>query len=306
MKKRSTVLVTAVLCGLAFAFCLVGCSSANDASEEQEAASSQEEHASANVLENGDMVVEGIYIDESYAGSDAEEDVKRLYVFSTITASSGTLEVSSASFSLTASRDGATDSLSSLDVIQYDSDSGSALANQATSYTCTNTIAKVLPGSSEKLILPFNVPSFYLQEGATFSLSDSKGISNGITFGFDVVQDMENPGSIAQVADAEGYAAAMQAREDADPEIAQDVMDRLSGYEYYESTSGLTQKYYFDGDQFVASALGKENPGIYTVKNGYLACVQDSTGWVTWIPWEYSDASENGISIDIGELFVEK
>lgn len=292
--KRRALTLAIALCGLVFACCLVGCNSSNNAPQE------------VDVLENGNMTVEGTYIDESYAGSDADEDIKRLYLFTEITATNGTLEISSASFSLNASRDDATDSLTSIDVIQYDTDGGSALAKLATSYSCTNTITKILPGSSEKLVIPFNVPSFYLQEGTIFSLSDSKSVSDDITFGFGFIQDAETLESIAQSADSEGYAAAMEAREDASPEVAQDVMNKLDGYEYYQSVGGLMQKYYFEGNRVIASISGRENPGTYTVKNGYLACTQDSTGWVTWIPWEASDTSQNGIDLEIGELFVEK
>lgn len=288
MKRKCLSLFTSVLCGLVLVFCFAGCGSSN-----------------TDILENDDMVVQGVYVDESYAGSNADKDVKRLYIFSEITASSGTLKVSSAGFTLDVSRDDATDSLNSSDVIQSDTDGGSALANIASSYTCSNIITEVLPGSSAKLVIPFNVPSFYLQEGSTFELSDSHGISDGIKFGFDIVQDAESLESIAQSADSEGYAAAMTAREDASPEVAQDVMNRLNGYEYYSSVGGLTQKYKFAGNRFVASSLGRENPGTYVVKNGYLACTQDATGWVTWIPWE-ADSSENGIKLDIGNLFVEK
>ncbi len=315
MKKRNRKFLLAictVLCSLTFAVGLFGCGTSSGASSgtsgESSSASSQDatENASANVLENEDMTVKGVYVDESYAGSNADKDIKRLYIFSEITASTGTLEISSASFNMNVSRDKASDSLSSLDVIQYDSDGGSTLETLATSYTCTNTITKVLPGSSAKLAIPFNVPSFYLQEGATFSLSDSKGISDGITFGFDVIQDAENLESIAQSVDSEGYTAAMVARADASPEIAQDVMNKLDGYEYYQSRGGIVQKYYFEGDRFVAKAAGIENPGSYQVKNGYLACIQDSTGWITWIPWKASDTSQNGIDLDIGEMFTEK
>ncbi len=304
MKRRILALVTA-LCSLVFALCLSGCSSSNGASDNssQEA---PEENVSADVLENDNMTVEGAYIDESYAGSDADEDVKRLYIFTEITASSGTLEISSASFNLSVSRDGATDSLSSMDVIQYDTDGGSTLTTLASSYTCTNVITKIHPGSSAKLIIPFNVPSYYLQEGATFNLGGPNGVADNITFGFGFIQNAENPESIAQLADSEGYTTAMTAREDASPEVAQDVMNRLNGYEYYQSKGSLMQKYSFEGNRFVASAAGLENPGTYTVKNGYLACTQDSTGWVTWIPWEASDTSENGINLDIGESFTEK
>lgn len=308
MKKRYLPALAFVLFG-AMLFCgLAGCSASDNSSEEAPGDISQEvtESEEANVLQNKDMTVEGVYVDESYDGSSSDEDIKRLYIFSQITASSGTLEVSSASFDLAVSREDATDTLKSYDVIQNDTDGGSALSNLATSYTCTNVITKILPGSSAKLAIPFNVPSFYLQEGADFSLSDSAGISDGITFGFDVIQDSENLESIAQTADAEGYAAAIEAREDASPEGAQDIMNRLDGYEYYESVGGVTQRYSFDGDRFVASVLGRENPGTYTVKNGYLACTQDSTGWVTWIPWEASDKYENGIALDLGGLFVEK
>ena len=304
-RKRHALTLATALCGLMFACCLVGCNSSNNAPQEA-TEDIGEENASSDVLKNGNVTVESAYIDESYAGSNADEDIKRLYIFTEITASSGTLEISSASFNLKVSRDEATDYLASLDVIQYDTDGGSALANLTTSYTCTNTITKILPGSSEKLAIPFNVPSFYLQEGATFDLSDSKNVSNGITFGFGFIQDAENLESIAQSADSEGYAAAIEAREDASPEVAQDVMNRIDGYEYYQSTGGLMQKYYFEGNRFLVTAAGLENSGTYTVKNGYLACTQDSTGWVTWIPWEYSDTSQNGIDLEISELFVEK
>ncbi len=289
MKRRILALVTA-LCSLVFALCLSGCSSSNGASDNssQEA---PEENVSADVLENDNMT---------------DEDVKRLYIFTEITASSGTLEISSASFNLSVSRDGATDSLSSMDVIQYDTDGGSTLTTLASSYTCTNVITKIHPGSSAKLIIPFNVPSYYLQEGATFNLGGPNGVADNITFGFGFIQNAENPESIAQLADSEGYTTAMTAREDASPEVAQDVMNRLNGYEYYQSKGSLMQKYSFEGNRFVASAAGLENPGTYTVKNGYLACTQDSTGWVTWIPWEASDTSENGINLDIGESFTEK
>lgn len=295
-KKRFAALLAALSC-FALALGLVGCGTGGGEPSEPEP---------TDVLENEDMTVTSAFIDESYAGSSADEDIKRLYIFSDITASSGTLEVSSASFDLEAALDDATDELDSMDVIQYDTDGGSALANLATSYTCTNTITKILPGSSAKLAIPFNVPSYYLQEGAVFSLSDSKGISDGIMFDYSFIQNAETLEALAQAADNEGYTAAMEARQDASPEVAQDVMDRLNGYEYYQSVGGLTQRYLFEGDRFTASTMGVQNPGTYSVKNGYLACTQDSTGWVTWIPWEFSDKSENGISIDIGELFVEK
>lgn len=298
-------LILATLFGLMLACCLIGCSASNESTQE---GSSQEvaEPEPTEVLENEDMAIEGIYVDGSYAGSFADEDINRLYIFSEITASSGTLEVSSASFKLNVSRDGATDALDSYDVIQNDTDGGSSLAKLATSYTCTNVITKILPGSSAKLAIPFNVPSYYLQEGATFDLSDSKGIADGITFGFDAIVEEGSLEAIAQSVDSDGYAAAVTAREDAPPEVAQDVMNKLDGYEYYESVGGAMQKYSFNGNRFVASMLGVENPGTYTVKNGYLACTQDSTGWVTWIPWEASDKNQNGISLEIGELFVEK
>lgn len=291
---------------LAVAVCLVGCGSSGDSSNgSTPEASAEAEKASSDVLKNDSMTIEGVYIDESYAGSDADKDIKRLYVFADVTATSGTLSISSASFELTASYDDATDELDSIDVIQYDTDSGSDLANLATSYTCTNVISEVLPGSSQKIIIPFNVPTFYLKDGATFELSNSDGLADGLKFGYGTIQDKENLEAIAQSADSAGYEAALKAREDASPEVAQDVMNKLDGYEYYQSFGGLTQTYKFDGNRFTVRASGMENSGTYTVKNGYLACLQDSTGWVTWIPWEASD-SQNGIDLEIDESFVEK
>lgn len=288
--KKAYLVLAVLLCGLTAVFCFAGCGSSQV----------------KNVLENDNMTVEGVYVDESYDGSNADEDIKRLYIFSKITATSGTLDVNSASFDLTASRNDATDELESSKVVLSDTDSGSALARLASSYTCSNINTKIAPGSSAMLLIPFNAPSYYLQEGGSFSLSDSKKISDGIKFGFDVVQTGENLESIAQSIDSEGYAAEMEAREDASPEVAQDVMNRLNGFEFFETSGGLTQKYKFNGNRFTASTLGKENSGAYTVKNGYLACTQDSTGWVTWIPWEVSEKNQTGISISIGDLFVEK
>ncbi len=308
--------IIAIFCCLAFALCLVSCGSAgnpNSASSSSSAGSSSSASSSSssdskpsNTLENDEMKVEGVYIDESYAGSKAGDEIKRLYVFTTVTPSSGTQKVSSASFTLSAAREKATDELDSMDVIQNDTESGSELARLASSYTCTNVITEVTPGSSAKLIIPFNVPAYYLQDGASFSLSDSNKVSDGIKFGFDAIKDADSKNTIAQSIDSEGYAAAMKAREDASPETAQDVRDKLNGYEYFESKGGVTQRYSFEGDRFTAKAMGQEVSGQYAVKNGYLACTQDSTGWVNWIPWEYSEKNENGISIDIGALYVEK
>lgn len=295
----------ACLCCLILALCLVGCGSAGSSNSSGNSNTSDSSKPS-NTLENDEMKVAGVYIDESYVGSKASDDIKRLYVFATVTASSGTQKISSAGFKLNATREKVTDALDSTDVIQNDTDSGSELARLASSYTCTNIIKEITPGSSAKLIIPFNVPAYYLQDGASFSLSDSKKLSEGIKFGFDAIQDIDNKTTIAQSIDSEGYAAAMTAREDASPETAQDVMNRLNGYEYFESIGGVSQRYHFDGDRFTAKAIGQETSGQYVVKNGYLACTQDSTGWVNWIPWEYSDKYENGISIDIGALHVEK
>lgn len=274
--------------------CLVGCGSSG----------------AKDTLENQNMALQGAYIDESYAGSEDDSDKKRLYIFAEVTASTGTLKVRAASFELTITREDATDTLNSTDVIMKDSDGGSAVTNLASSYTCSKTYEEVSPGSSAKIAIPFNVPDYYLQEGATFSLSytssGSDDIAEGITFGFDYIQDSDNLETIAQSVDEEGYSAAMTAREDASPEVAQQVMNALNHYEYFLSVGGLTTTYSFEGDRFTAKVAGKENPGTYVVKNGYLACRQDSTGWITWIPWEFSDKSQNGISIDIEKSFTEK
>lgn len=289
MKRRSLLLIT-VVCTAALALCLAGCGS----------------KAPSNTLKNDTMAIEGIYVDESYDGSNADKDVKRLYIFAEITAAKGTISVSSASFKLEASREKASDTLSSMDVVQKDTDGGSGLANLATSYSCTNVISEITPGSSKKIIIPFNVPTYYLEDGSTFTLDDSSNISDGIKFNFTDIIDSENLETIAQSVDSDGYAAAMEAREDASPEVAQDVMNRLNNYEYYVSVGGLTRKYTFEGNRFVASASGIKNPGTYTVKKGYLACLQDSTGWITWIPWEYSDKYDNGIDVNINDSFTEK
>ena len=296
--KISRSLLLPLFCCLTLVVCLVGCGAPGN--------SAPEGPKSSNNLESDQMKVEGVYVDKSYTGSKASEDIKRVYVFATITAKSGTLEVSSAGFDLKAERESASDSIDSMDVIQYDSDGGSDMARLASSYTCTNVITKITPGSSSKLAIPFNVPSFYLQDGATFSLSDSKGISGNIKFGYDAIKEADTKDAIAQSVDNEGYAAEMKAREDASPETAQDVSGRLDGYDYFLSVGGVSQTYHFSGDTFTVRAAGRTVSGTYVVKNGYLACTQDDTGWVTWIPWENSDKRENGIDIKIEDLHVEK
>ena len=314
MKKS---FLATLIFGLIFALCLAGCSASSDSSQEtdgqdQESAVEEQkiddEGEEINVLENSDMLVLGAYIDESYDGSEDKDDIKRLYVFTEITPTTGTVETSSAGFDMTVSKDDASDKLESSDVVLSDSDGGSTLARLASSYTCTNTISKITPGKTEGIIIPFNVPSFYVQEGATFSLSDSKGISDGITFGFDYIQDKKSLKAIAKTADNDGYAKEMKARKNASSKTAKKVMNKLDGYEYYIYIGGAKQTYSFEGNRFTTTAVGQSVSGTYTVKNGYLACKQSATGWVTWIPWKYSKEYENGIDVDISisSIFVEK
>lgn len=296
MKKSLCAVALCLVVSFGMALALTGCASQNEPQEQIK-------------LENDTLTVDGIYIDESYQGSEAQDGMRRVYVFATVHPKSETLSISSGTASLKATKGEASDTYDSIDVIQYDTDAGSEAARWASSYYCSNVIEDVQPEKTFKIILPFNIADIYLEEGAKFELAEFNSKSEyaeGIEFPFSTINSSADLQAMAEQADPDGYKKALEARQDASSEVAQDVMNRLNGFKFYASTGTMIQTCSFAGDTFTHEAVGSEVSGTYTVKNGYLACVQSTTGWVNWIPWQYDETNQSGIDVDLNGTFTEK
>lgn len=264
MKKTIALLLALVLC---LALCACGGNGAESGAPEN-----------SQVLETENISIEGICVDDSYV-DDEGSPLKMVYLFYNFTAVDSNLKIDSKYTEMT---------IGETNTYESDNFADSAAACDYTkNYYYSSYIEDVYLGTSLKVIATFKVPEGDLAPGKVITFADSQipGIE-AIKISTDSIQRFATPEELAQAMDPEGYASEMLAREDADAETANAVMNKINGYywSFYVNNTAYEIEFWAPNNFEVRTAFGA-NSGTYTVKNGYVFCTYPSNGYTVEIPY---------------------
>lgn len=267
MKKMFALILTLALC-----LTVCACGAGGTAEDQQ---------GSGSVTSTEHMTIDGIFVDDSYR--DKEESPLRLvYLFYTLTAGDTNLKIDSKYTNLTIG-----------EANTYESENIPGACDYAPSYYYGDYIQDVYVGESLKVVATFKIPEGDLAAGKSITLSDDQNPDAAeISMTTDDIQHVNGAEEVAKAADPEGYAQAVESREEADAETTALVKSQLNGYQwdFYVNNTSYRIEFWANDNFKVTTALGG-NSGTYSVRKGYVFCTYPSTGYVVEIPYEITDGS---------------
>lgn len=240
--------------------------------------------------ETDHMKVDGLFADESYTDKD-NENLTMVYLFYTVFTNDENLKIDSKDSELT---------INSTNT--YTSEHYSKSCTYMESYYYRDYLKDVYVGDNVKVVETFKVPKGDLTEGRTitFSSSNIPG-SDKISLLTDDIVCCDSAEKIARIIDPDGYADMRYKLADADEDTKAKVKNAIDGYywTFYVNNTSYKIEFYSDSTYDLTTVLGTTN-GTYTVKNAYIILKNSATGFVTNVPYSWS---ESDIDLEFPEAF---
>lgn len=244
------------------------------------------EETSGNVMSTDYINIEGLYVDNSYAGE--SESIKFVFVVYEAFTNAENLSIDCKSMQMTINGTNT-----------YTAARTSAEVKYMKNYYNGAYLKSVNIGERAKFVETFEIPQGDLEPGRTITLAKSQiPQMEKISFSTDDLVFCNSPEEIAQLADPEGYEQEVWAMQDASADVVQAVMNEVNGYQWSVTVDSLRFEIEFwaQNEFEVRSGLGA-NQGSYSVKNGYIECTYYNGAGTLLVPYTY----ENGV-VDIDAI----
>ena len=242
------------------------------------------------VTESNNILVNGIYVDDSYRDKD-NSPLRMVYLFTTVKATDNNLKVSA---STTIMKIGDTNT--------YTSEKFQGTGKYTPNWYHSSYIKDVYVGDEKKILTTFKVPEGELSEEKEITLSGKflPGCDQ-LLLNTKSIQHCSGEEAIASAMDPEGYADIQKKREEADAQTTAKVKSLINGYYYNFYVNSTSYKIEFEADNiFTVTAMKVSNSGTYTVRNGYIFCTYPGTGYTVEIPYELNG---DDIELDLTTAF---
>ena len=247
---------------------------------------------SAGSQESGQISIDAICADDSYRDGD-NSPLRKVYLFYTLTPGNTNLSIDSKTY------------VKVNNANEYQSSSDSEAMKYIKNYYNSVNLETVYVGTSQKVLACFTIPEGDLTAGKALTFRDSQipAIEN-IHLTTDDIQHFNGIEEIAAAVDPEGYKEKIYLREEADADLTQKVVNAVSGMRYSCSisyyVSSIRYSIEFSSDKrftVETSFSGTGGDGTYSVRNGYIFCTYDSTGYTIEIPYNFND--DGSIYLDV-------
>ncbi len=243
-----------------------------------------------DVLSSEDIVVEGIYVNDSYRDSD-ESSRRALYLFFDINATKENYGVDSKYMEITFD-----------DANTYSSEClPGTLCEYAPNYYYSTYIEDVYVGENQKLVATFLVPEGELVAGKKITIKDDElpGIEN-IIIHTDNIVHMDSDENICNAVDPDGCAKILAGYEEAPAELASEVKDKINNKYWEAYVNPISYRIEFRDDEFVLKTMLGENGGTYSIRKEYIFCTYASNGTTIKIPYELTS---QGVKLSLADAF---
>ena len=260
MKKATILFLAAIL-----ALSLTACGNGEDSSTN-------------TVTKTEYMDIEGIYVDNTYADKN-NDSIKLVYLFYTASTPDKNLKIDSKSAKIT------------IGVNTYQSTRIPGVTDFMQSYYYSDYLKEVFVGDSIKVVETFKIPMGDLDAGKNITFEKQQlEKSETLLMTTDDILFIDGAEELAKLVDTESYDREMEKRADADESTTNQAKSMLNGYYWTFYVNSTSYKIEFSSPNiFTLTALGQSNSGTYTVKNGYISCKYDSTGYVVNIPYAFTN-----------------
>ena len=249
---------------------------------------------STSVSKTESIQIDGICVDDSYEDKDGKP-LKMLYLFYTLNANENNLEIDSKNTQMI---------IDDTNIYTSEIFPSTAIAcKYASNYYYSGYIEDVYLDTSIKVIATFMVPEGDLVAGKTIKFKDTQIPEiESVNMSTDDIQRFATPQEMAKAIDPEGYASEILARDDADEDVQNTVMQSLNGYywSFYVNNTAYEIEFGTPNIFELRTGLGTASQGTYTIKNGYVVCTYDETGYSVEIPYELKNGE---IDLDFVEAF---
>ena len=174
-------------------------------------------------------------------------------------------------------------------------------------------LAEIAPGESLRVAETFRVPEEDLSPGTPLFFEKPRiPDMDRLCMNTSDIVFLDGPEAVAQAADPEGYAAALDRRTDAG-DAAERVRQRINGRSWSIEVEGKWYRVDFTPpDNFVLTVSDTPTPididappsGKYTVARGFLFCTVAATGETVEIPYTYTgEGADEVFTLDLYAAF---